>query len=276
MKKAIAILILYFFIILIPNNKLYSQSSSPLYVVEHIPNIHFLGFYIGLGQNFQAGKIYPECIDCSFEKGNKFGFTTGALYEYRLSSLFFLGSAIEYNYLGINAFFSEIEAVPIEIPINNDSYYTEIANIRFQHEANVNIHQLSLIPYLKFKPFDFVFLRLGIGLGYNISNTFTHQKTLDQNSYTLSNGEIISLRVPNSDKNTIIEDGKIAQENPFQIYLNTAIGFNLNLSDKLTFSPIFSYSNAFTNISDKGDNPKIHNWRILLELRYDISKDPNF
>ncbi len=270
MKKVIILLI--FLNVISPFKNLYAQ-SNPIFSVEHIPNLHFLGMYIGFGQNLQSGKIFPECIDCTFEKGNKFGFTAGVLYEYRLFNSVYLGSAIEYNSLGIDAFFTEIEPVPIQIPINENDYYIENANVKFQHEANLSIHNLSLVPYIKYQPFNFMFIRLGAGIGYNLSNHFVHKKSLAQSTYTLSSGEIVSLRVPNATKNTIIEDTELAQNNPFQIYLNSALGFNINFSEKLTFSPIFSYSNAFMNISERGENPKVNYWRILLELRYDITGD---
>ncbi len=255
---------------------LFSQRSSPLAPINTDPNLQFIGMYVGFGQNFQAGKIYPSCLQCEFEKGNKFGFTAGLLYEYRLIKSLYIGTGLEYNYLGIDAFFTEIEPQSIKIPINAADSILEKVNIKFQHEANVNIHNLALVPYLKYQPFDFMFIRLGIGVGYNISSGFTHKKTLAQNTVKLSNGETAAIKIPNESKNSVLEDGELLQASPLQVYINPALGFDLPLSDHLIFSPIFSYSNALMNIATRGIDPKVHYWRIMLELRYNITPDSDY
>lgn len=248
----------------------YGQLNNPIYGYDSDANPHFIGVYFGFGQNYQTGKILPLCPECEFENGNKFGFTAGLFYEYGLTEHFFIGSALEYNYLGINAYFREIEKVRLEIPVDGNTLLEEV-NLTFQHEANLDIHNLSVIPYVKYQPFEFLFFKLGVGLGMNISNNFVHQKNIAQKTVKLSNGETALVNL--NKNNIILESGDLRDATPFQIYLSPEIGFNIPFSKDVIFSPAFSYSKALMNISTTGADPQIHYWRVLLELKYKLDKE---
>jgi len=58
-----------------------------------------------------------------------------------------------------------------------------------------------------------------------------------------------------------------------QFSLEPAIGFTFPLGEKLNFSPVFQYSIPLTKFSDSGTDIKISAWRIMLELRYDITPE---
>lgn len=253
-----------------------AQFASPLAPGNIFPTKHYFGLFIGLGQNIQRGTITPNCPSCEFEKGNKFGFTAGLLYDYKFMENLYVGATLEYNYLGIDAYFREIETHTIEFESPIGTTVREKANVRFQHEANVDIHNLALMPYIKYEPLEFMFLRLGFNVGYNLTTDILHRKTLDQKVIKLSNGEVASAKIPHLSRNSIVEDGELAGASPFQMYLSPAVGFNLKLGEELTFSPVLSYSKALTNISTIGDSPQVDTWRLIFELRIDITPDREF
>lgn len=253
-----------------------AQEASPLGPDNRFPTKHNFGLFIGLGQNIQRGVIHPKCPSCEFEQGNKFGFTAGLLYDYKFREDMYLGATLEYNYLGIDAYFREIESHLVEFDSPAGTKISERANVRYQHEANVDIHNLAIMPYFKYEPVSFMFLRLGFGVGYNLTTDILHRKTLDQKLIKLSNGEVATGKIPQLSRNSIVEDGELAGASAFQMYISPAVGFNLKLGEKLSFSPILSYSKALMNISSNGNNPMVDYWRLFFELRIDITPDREF
>ena len=257
--------------LLIFNESNAQQLSSPIQPIANIDHRQDLGIFVGLGQNFQSGDMYVDCEECTFSGGAGFGINFGILYEYIVLERISLGASVVYKSLGFNAGFQEIETLD-SLLIQEGSTIYERANVKFSHEANIDIHNFTFAPYIKWTPLDFMFLRAGLGIGTNFSTNIKHRKRLDQKTARLSSGEIVTLKDVSEDD--YIQDTEIPSLISPQIYLSPVIGFNIPFSDKITFSPSFEYSIPFSEFSEFGSGLKSNYWRILFELRLRID-DPN-
>lgn len=251
-------------------SKLFSQPSpSPIFPVLANQTRQDIGMFVGLGQNYQSGEMYVNCLDCVFKGGTGFGFTFGALYEYQFYGNFEIGAALVYRYLGFSAGFEEITT-------RNNLYsdyglINETVNIKFKHTAEVDIHNISISPYIKWTPFEFMFLRTGLAIGTNFSTNIKHTEELSQKTARLSNGEIVAIK--NTSTNQYVQDSEIPDLNSPQLYIQPSIGFNIPFSREIVFSPIIEFGLPLSEFSNYGDGLKSNYWRLLLELRIKISKD---
>ncbi len=270
MQMAILMRYTFWGLFLLSSMALYSQRySDPLTAVPAYENRQDLGVFVGLGQNWQSGDMFAQCEDCVFSGGTGFGFTLGALYEYYLWENFAFGVASTYRYLGFTAEFREI--------ITKDHLYTdnglirETVNLRFKHTADVDIHNVSIAPYIKWTPWEFIFIRAGLGIGANISTNIKHTEELDQKTARLSNGEIVFIK--NNSSKQYVQDTEIPDLKSLQIYFLPSIGFNIPFSEDVTFSPVFEYGLSLTEVSTFGNGLKINNWGVLLELRFKLTEE---
>lgn len=248
----------------------YSQPSpSPIRPVSSSVVQHDIGAFIGLGQNFQSGDLYVKCEDCIFSGGTGFGFTFGLLYEYRFLKNFELGASLAYRYLGFSAGFQEIST--------SDHLYTdygvinETVDLKYKHTAEVDLHNISISPYLKWTPFKFMFVRVGLGIGTNFSTNIKHTEELDQKTARLSNGEIVTIK--NNSANQYVQNTDIPDLKSPQLYLQPSIGFNIPFSDDVKFSPILEFGVPMSEFSGYGVGLKSNYWQLLFELRIKVSKE---
>lgn len=236
--------------------------SSPISAVK-VSKPNYFGIFTGLGQNIQSGDLYVDCPSAVFSGGAKFGFNVGVLFEHFFSEKFAVGVAGEYNSLGIDASFGEIEPVAVSYQQNGETI-TENANIQFENEVNTSIHNISIMPYAKYNPFKFMFLRGGFSIGSNISTNLKHTKTVSQSTVRLSNGEIAALKVSGSGE---LQNSEITELNSPSMYFVPALGFDIPLSRRFIFSPVFEYGIPLSNLTDWGKDCKVGYWRIIFELR---------
>ena len=241
--------------------------SSPIQP-EQEPQRHYLGMILGLGQNIQLGDAYVDCPSAIFTGGTKFGYSLGLLYEYTLSEKFTVGVSATYNSHGIDATFTETEPCSIDYVVNGVPQ-TTVANISFKNDLAVDLGNIAIAPYIKWNPWKFMFLRVGVAVGTNVSTSLIHTKTVAQRTVRLPNGEIWTVKV---DGEPTLQDSEVLEAVSPQIYIQPALGFNIPFSEKLIFSPIFEYGIPLENVSDWGDNFKVSTWRINFELRLQIAK----
>ena len=233
---------------------------------ELIPE--YVGFIIGLGQNFQTGKMYVECPGCVFEDGVKFGYTFGVYYESVLAGPLKFGLDVLYDYQGVKSSFLENESVEVSSELVD---YKENVVLPFRHTADVDINTLMFIPYLKYSPVDYFYAKLGFSMNYIFSSHIKHDKELLQKKATLSNGTVVAVKIPGA-KNYIatVQDGDYIDINKTYFSLIPAIGFTIPFDDanKIVFSPYLMYSMAMSNLSENGENLKINTWRLMFELGF--------
>jgi hypothetical protein len=152
----------------------------------------------------------------------------------------------------------------------------ENVNVLFRHKSDVGVSYLTFMPFLKYIPAKFMFLRLGFGASFVLNSSLYHTKELLDETAKLSTGEIVQIEFEGIDgKVATIEDGDFPQVNSMQFSLEPAIGLTFPLGKKLNFSPIFQYSVPLTKFSENGTDVKLSSWRIMLEFRYDITPEEN-
>jgi hypothetical protein len=243
------------------------QLATPLKPEEY-PFDNEIGIVFGLGGNIQSG-IFSSSCDCDFENGTKFGYTFGALYEYEIMQTLELGAAALFDYRGVESEYQEIENVPVT---SQQSGLSERVNVLFTNKGEADLNYFSLVPYLKWNPFRFMFVRLGLNAAFPISTNIKHTKILETKTAKLSTGEIVSIELPDGDGNQqIIQDEEMPEVNSPILALDPAIGFTIHLSDKVSFAPVFQYSIPLSNIAEIGSDFKVSSWRILFEFKYSIT-----
>jgi hypothetical protein len=246
-----------------------TDTDSPLNPVGKPEN--FLGAYIGVGQNFQSGKFYVECNDCIFEGAVGAGFSIGALFEKPLGSYMRYGISAGLDITGIEGSFIEYESMPYrQTP---DSPEEDII-YQFRHTADAGFTFLNTMPYLKFYPFKYMFIKFGSAFSYGISSSIVHQKHLLNRTALLRNGTILDLSIEGSPDPYVItvEDGEFTGFEPFQVFLVPAIGAVIPLddSDEITLSPYFQFGIPVTKYSDVQDGFIVNTWRIMAELTFSL------
>ncbi|GAB1371514.1 hypothetical protein MASR1M45_15760 [Candidatus Kapaibacterium sp.] len=226
------------------------------------------GFMIGLGQNFQSGEYYVDCEDCIFDGGVGTGFTLGASYDRKATDWLKYGIAVMYDYSGIQNAFSETEQIQFEL---ENSGIKENININFRHTAQSDFHFINFMPYLKFEPWNFFFFRMGFGGALLLDSRIVHEKELMQRTVQLSNGAIVTVRIPNSNSDKVtIQDSQVQEVSNFNLYLMPASGFKIDFSETTYLMTYLQYSLPLNNISEFGKDYKINQWRIFLELGFKV------
>ncbi len=261
-------IVIMIILLFLGNNKLFSQYlDTPLNPAKDKVQ-GWNGFIFGLGQNFQSGEYYVDCEDCIFDGGVNTGFTLGYSYDRRPIEWLKYGIAIYYDNSGIKNTFSETELVNFQL---ENSDIKEKVPVKFKHNSDVDLHLLTAMPYLKFEPFNWYFFRLGLGVSYILSSKINHTKELLQNTATLSNGSVVTIKISDSDENKVtIQDSPIRELNSIQWNLIPATGFKFNFSETTYLLTYIQYNIPFTNISEQGKDYKINEWRLFLELGFKI------
>ncbi len=227
------------------------------------------GFYIGLGANNQSGIFKTEWCNCEFQNGTGFGLTLGGIYETEFVRRLRWGAAIEYDMRSFTSSYMEREGIEFT---SQTTGIKETVPVLFRYKAKAGISYISLIPYLKYVPADFLFFRMGLGGSFVVGAGLTHTKDALDATVKLSTGEIASVSQPNGN---LLYSGKFPGVNTFQYSLEPAIGLTFPIGERLNFSPVFQYSVPLSNFTTSGDNVKISGWRILLEFRFVDLPDKN-
>jgi len=263
----------YFLIILFitSNHAVFAQASSPIFVEED-QVYRRIGAFIALGQNFGNGKFLTQNCNCYFENGVSFGFTLGALYEHELSGDFLWGCAVALDSRTTEASYREYETITVQSLSKPD--YSEPATILTRNRANLSIMNIMLEPYIKFEPWDFMFVRFGAGVSFPLSSNIKHEKENLTKAVTLMSGEYIPFIYSYSNPNpNTIEDGKYELIKSPVFTLEPIVGFYIPLSKQVDICPMFQYSLPINPIA--GDDYKVGSWRIAVEISIKLGSKSN-
>lgn len=223
-----------------------------------------LGGFAGLGGVMQGGTITTDC-ECDFSGGGGTQFIVGGVFERLTRSQLIWGVGVGYDRRGLTGQFREIEGVTQTSP----SGRTFTVPMTFLNEADMALDVVSVMPYLKLKPFGPVFVRAGALVGYVISSSLTHRKTLTTTDVVFPNGEVATAELAGVDgTSVVIQDGPVTELQPLQIGLFGGIGVDIGLSRKLTMSPMIQYHQPLTSISAQGAGFSVRSFQFLLELRH--------
>ncbi|MBI5324134.1 MAG: hypothetical protein HZB41_02450 [Ignavibacteriae bacterium] len=264
-------LLFFFFLLLIFINAVTAQikkkEDTPLLPTEQLRSE--VGGFIGFGSNNQSGIFSTDSCDCKFMDGAGFGFTIGGLYESEIVKRMFWGGALALDMKSFWASYMEYE--PVKLKSRPD---TPVVPVLFRYKADSKIWYLTLMPYIKYVPAKFMFFRLGFGGSFVISSDMKHTKELLSETSRLNTGELVGIKyVDVEGRIYTIDDTDFPKVNSLQLSLEPAIAFNFPIGQKFRLSPLFQYSIPLTKFSEQGTDVKLNSWRLMIELRYDITPD---
>lgn len=251
----------------------YSQQvSSPIEAYEP-PEPKEFGIVIGFGANWQTGMTYAECNDCGYDNGSKFGYTLGLVYERQaFSTNTKFGIMGLYDNQSLYSSFKRRESFEFEpnrfVPVN------------FRYHNDLDVSALSLVPYFKWSPAKFFFIKAGPSLSYLVNANIKNRKEVLDKTTLLPTGETVSIGFTETKRNEItLEDREYPEVNKIQAAISLMTGFNFEFGYDFTFAPYFMYNIPITTFSDykgnadteifpnSGESLKINTWRILFEFR---------
>lgn len=257
---------LIFALTLITNLHTFSQKlDTPLKPFDNSENANFIGGQLGIGQNFQSGKFFANCIACEFSGGVGLGYDFSIFFEQEIErSKLLWGASVGLNGRNIQSKFTEVESLPFYL--TDGSFYDSIP-LNIENTADIKLSTVSLVPYVKYLPLNFLALRLGPSFSFVTNNNITHSQAATKSTLTLQNGQTAKIKTING----TIQDSEISQLNSMILGLDFQIAFPMHLGPKWTFAPVFSYNLPFANISEYGQDFRINSWRLLLELKYQLN-----
>jgi hypothetical protein len=223
-----------------------------------------VGGFVGIGGVMQTGTITTDC-QCDFNGGGGTQFAVGAVVERLTRSQLIWGVALGYDRRGLTGQFTEIEGVLQRSPSGRE--FT--VPMTFLNEADMALDVVTVAPYLKMKPFGPVFVRAGASLGYVVSSTLVHRKTLTTSDVVFPNGEVATAELVGVDGTSVVlQNGPVSDLQPLQLGLFGGVGVDVSLSKKLTMTPMLQYFQPLTSISAQGTGFSARSFQFLLELRH--------
>lgn len=223
-----------------------------------------LGAFVGLGGVMQGGTITTNC-QCDFNGGGGTQFVVGAVFERLTRSQIIWGVGVGYDRRGLTGQFTEIEGVTQRSPSGRE--FT--VPMTFLNEADLALDVVTVTPYLKLKPFGPVFVRAGASVGFVVSSSLTHRKTLTTSEVVFPNGEVATAELLGVDGTSVVlQNGPVAELQPLQLGIFGGVGVDIALSKKLTMSPMVQYFQPVTMISAQGAGFSVRSLQFLLELRH--------
>ncbi len=222
------------------------------------------GLFGGINLNMHTSDFhtlpgYPICCP-HFLTGKGTGFTVGALAEFNLSDLFFLG--VRGSYTAYDALLSEKENTTF---IMNGTAYKDG---EFEYRIDSKLGNAGLDVMLGVRLFAGLALHVGGRAGLNISGTFDQVEELTNPS----SGATFIDPVTKEDSHSRTRNkfsGDIPDLNSFQASLLGGISYDLPLNSEgsLWLSPEVFYSFGLTDIV-KDSNWKANSLRLGLAVKY--------
>lgn len=245
-----------------------NQKTNPLrpYVGEFTEvNI---GLIVSGGQNIEFGKYFVECPDCEFEGGVGSGAMLGLYYQRGINNSFHYGLMLMFDWWNLNNTFYRTEFKSAK-DVNTNQEIGPL-DIEFQHDSDVELVTFSLAPYIKYQISDWFFLRGSIPIGFPLSSSLTHKKSLISR-VVVFNDETYNLEQIDDE---LLQDSEFPELNSPLYSLAMTMGFNIEMSERFSLNPSFYYRIGLNEVSSNGENFKINSWRIMLEFNVAIAKKP--
>ncbi|MCX7908269.1 MAG: hypothetical protein N2560_01960 [Ignavibacteria bacterium] len=220
-----------------------------------------VGFFVGIGPNWQSGEFFASCNCPNFKDGNGLVLSTGIIYQRDFSSLLQWGVASGLSFQNATSSYKERELLTFES--QSGDIFTNIP-VLFRQKSIFDFSFIELMPYLVFSPFEFINFGLGLKGGIPFHTHIKHTKELLDNRIRLDNGETIELSISNPN----IEEGKIERVNSIIFYLVPSIRVYFRLTGNIFTGLSFSYHLPLNNFSERGRNFRLNHWLVSLDIRY--------
>ncbi|MFP4370225.1 MAG: hypothetical protein ACLFR2_11665, partial [Candidatus Kapaibacterium sp.] len=244
-------------ILLVGSPELHAQVSTPLAPVMKENKIS-IGIIAGIGLNFQTGAYLVDCEGCSFESGDQFGYSFGAIFDHKLSENFSTGIFALFENRGVNSYYEELESFYLE-------EIDETIKVRMSHESALSLSYINAVPYFAYRPVKFLTFRMGLSLAIPLSSNVTHDQSLLTDEVTLSSGEVMKVDIAAGGTQRVQDSEVTGLSNPV-ISLLPVVAAHIPLERNVFLSPQFHYNLPFNTTSTYGEDFKLHTWRFMMEL----------
>ncbi|MBM2815226.1 MAG: OmpA/MotB domain protein [Ignavibacteria bacterium] len=246
--------------------KIFSQSAliqpQADSLSSQLPPKYKLGIYAGGNYNshnalFQKLPGIPNCCP-RFEAGSGIGNNFGLLFEYKLSSDFWLGS--RFGAMTFNGELKKDEATTIKL--NN-----QITTGTFEHKLESKYMNIGFEPALIYMPIDKLLLSVGLRLGKNITSTYKQIETITQppgiGTFLDSLGNDSHSRSRNA------YSGNLPKAIPYQFGIFAGVSYELPLNKRgsLRLAPEVMYYLPLTELVENTDW-KVSSIRAGIALKY--------
>jgi hypothetical protein len=250
-------------------------SSTPL-APDEKPTSMWFGGYIGPTFASQGGTFTTAC-DCDFTGGAGTGLAVGLMFEDKTTSKIIIGGQLGYDSRGLTGRFREIEGSEQTSP----SGRTYQVPIQFLNEASLSLGVVSASAYAKYAFLGPVYGRVGLNVGYVVSSSLVHTKTLESKTVTFPNGELATVSIPGvKDGVVTVQSGPVKDLNPLQIGLIGALGIEIPIRKverkfgppavTTYLSPVVQYNSPISTISAQGNSFQLRQVQFFLELRHNL------
>lgn len=236
-----------------------------------------LGIVFGLGQNIQNGTSYVSCENCYFTNGLGLAYTLGVVYEQQFTGD--MDSYLHHMKWGVQLLYDS-KSIEANFTERTNAYFSEYdmnIPLLLKHTNDMSLSSVGVTPFVTYNPLSFFFLRFGVNIDYFLQNKMKHKIELQEKTKILPNGERVEIYIPTKNPNVkryeyIAEEGDIRDMNKLYISFMPALGFDINLSEKILLSTSFNYVFPMTKISNYSDNFNISSWKILFEMKYNLTE----
>ena len=254
MKKLI---IMSCFILLAP----FTARSQVSVMDERVFLNHFIGLTSGVGLISHTGSVsfYADRVNCKLYNFNsKSGFETNFLFglktEFKISRSFDFYASLLYEDKSAK-FDSRDFTEPVYV---DDERPLELAS--FKQELNANINIFSIIPMIKYRPFNFDF-----GILVGPSFMFIISDELNAKESILEPAELFFQEIGGRERT--IYSGEIESKNFFLLDLKFGLSYDFMLTEQIKLSPEIFYVLPLTKVSSECDW-KMSSIQFLVSLSY--------
>lgn len=258
------------------------ELSNPLEPGE-IQYPSLLGASVSLGPNWQTGDLKSEYCDCpAFTNGSGLRFDIGVVYDDFISRKWTWGIGLGYSYTTITANYQQIEDFAVQLMESGEKLTVPV---KTQQLMKSTFSSISAIPYVKFYPTKWLWLRVGPHFDFIMSTSQKQTLDLLQRKITTNTGEEYAIEFdknnptipPNATVNpvqAVIYDGVFPSVNKFQFGISPSFGFDVRLGRRVFFSPFFQFNLPLTGYSSTSSQYKLASFLIGLEVKVRLGELP--
>jgi hypothetical protein len=229
-----------------------------------------IGVELGLGLHTQEGQFQADC-GCTFPSGSGNGFLGGLLFELPVSYQWTFGLGLKFDLKGYKTSVFVTDTATIYYTANDS---VSRGNIDFQRNGTVKETFFTLAPFVRYDFFrNGPFIQAGPGIGFVLTNHFTHTRDLLTSTVTLQdNTQISNVSFENGTRSQVLQDGKIDNALGTRISAILTAGWNIPVGDNAVIAPMFTYDLPFTKVRDDilAQGWKIQSMFFTVGLKYKL------
>ncbi|GAB5466074.1 MAG: hypothetical protein Kapaf2KO_15100 [Candidatus Kapaibacteriales bacterium] len=215
----------------------------------------YLGLQLGMGPNIQNGDLRVNCESCLFDNGMGTGFTVSLNYDHyflKFSEELSFGFTAQYDNNSFTAQYRELTS-KFDLPVE------------LQQRAEVDLHFVTLMPHIRYRPFEFISASIGIGPAFG-SPGVTHTEELTSRVQTIDGRTYI---IDQLRENPTLDDGGVPEGTAdMMLVVNAGLKGYLWLRYDLYLTATVEWRQMLGEYDFYGSNMSITAPRFLVGVDY--------